>query len=364
MGDDERQLESVGTDAADRTAAALEEWNKPAEETPPAPAGDQAADKGADGAAAAAAKTEDKAADKAGDKAADGKKADAAGEKDITKAAFFNDPLFQEHYRQSEEWRAQNDALHKVMDEGRYKIDSTATLKAVHEDAFTLYDIASGKKTVDGLLDLFEKNWDPKTFKEVLGQMARYAAAKGVKLEGGDGAGGDEDDNPLAKKVSEIAARVDEREKAEKTAREQAAKDAEVKDRMDTVITPFQTKIAELCKEKGLTEQEDIDDYSVQVMDRIGRLDEKGKKAVVDQIKAGKWGEVQRIFTEYHNLLLKRAERHTNAIADRAKKNSDTIPRVPAGDGGAPAKRPVQRDLRSSEGRTSAALEEWNKPKQ
>lgn len=343
---------AAATDPTDRTAAALEEWNEPEETHEPVPAADQTAGDGAAGAAKPGDKPADKPADKAADKPAE-------GEKDITKAPFFADPLFQEHYKQAEDWRTQNDALHKVMDEGRYTIKDTATLKAVHEDAFTLYDIAAGKKTVDGLLDLFEKNWDQKVFQDVLGQMARYAAKKGISLDGAERTA--DDDNPLAKTVKELSGKIEKREAEEKTAREREASERQVKERMDTVIAPFQKKVEELCKGKGLTDQTDIEDYAVQVMDRIGRLDEKKKAAVVEQIKAGKWGEVERLFTEYHNLLVQRATRHANAVADAAKKNASTIPRTPTGDGGAPKKRTQGRDLSTSEGRTAAAMENWNK---
>src|SRR5579872_6811396 len=78
-------------DREDRTEAALEEWNKPAEETPPpepkpGDAGAGAGDKGAVGKTEAADKTESGAAEK--------KTPDAPAPADITKAPFLTSQRF------------------------------------------------------------------------------------------------------------------------------------------------------------------------------------------------------------------------------------------------------------------------------
>jgi len=355
MFDDETigQDAPVVADRDDRTEAALADWNKSAEETPTpgavpgepgAGAGD---DKGAAGTKEAAGKTESGAAEK--------KPPEAPAPEDITKAPFFNEPAFQEFYKQAEEQKLQVAALHDIFENGRYAINDDATLKAVHEDAFTLYDIAAGKAKVDGLLDLFEKNWDPAVFKDVLGQMAAYAVSKGVELPepGAEKPPEDKTITELREKVTKLEAMVGGKGQP-------AAEDPAIKERMDTVVTPLTNKIAELCKAEDVTDEKEIADYGLGVTDLIGRMKPAEKERVLGQIKAGKWGEVERIFTQYHNTLVERAKRTANAATNKALADSKKIPKVPAG-GSNPSPARRVRDLKTSDGRTSAALDEWTK---
>jgi len=341
-------------DREDRTEAALEEWNKPAEETPPpepkpGDAGAGAGDKGAVGKTEAADKTESGAAEK--------KTPEAPAPADITKAPFFNEPAFQEYYKKAEENSLQVAALHDVFEKGRYAIRDEATLKAVHEDAFTLYDIAAGKAKVDGLLDLFEKNWDPAVFKDVLGQMVAYATAKGVTPPE-PGA----EQTPENKLIAELRDKVTKLEATVSGKGQQTppAEDPETKDRMENVVTPLMSKIAELCKAEDVTDEKEIYNYNLGVTDIIGRMKPAEKERVLAQVKAGKWGEVERLFAEYHNGLVERARKTANAATTKALADSKKIPKVPAG-GSNPSPARKVRDLKTSDGRTSAALDEWKK---
>ncbi len=355
MLDDERngQDAPIASDRDDRTEAALEEWNQPAEETPASGAA-----AGEPGAGAGDKGTEDKKAAGPESGAAEKKPPEAPAPEDITKAPFFNEPAFQQFYKQAEEQKRQVAALHDIFENGRYSIKDDATLKAVHEDAFTLYDIAAGKEKVDKLLDLFEKNWDPAVFKDVLGQMVAYAQAKGIE-PGEPG----EELTPEAKVIAELRDKVTKLEAAVsgKGQGQPAAEDAKiVQERMDTIVTPLTNKIAELCKAEDVTDEKEIADYGLGVTDIIGRMSQGEKDRVLAQVKAGKWGEVERIFAQYHNTLVERAKKTANAAANRALADSKKIPKVPAG-GSTPQPPRRSRDLKSSEGRTSAALEEWKK---
>lgn len=347
-GENEQEIQS-GMDHAERTAAALEEWDKPADQPPEKP------EAPADGAAAAGA-----AKEAAGDKPAE---AGAAAEKpaegaapDITKAPFFNDPAFQAYHKTAEENKAVVDGFREMFDAGHYKIDSTENLKAVLEDSFTLYDIAAGKKNVSELMDLFEKNWDPGTFKQVLSDLVAYAGSKGIEVGAGGDGGKKPDDNPLAKEVAELRAKIEGGEKS-------AKQEAETKDRMENVVAPLMKKVAELCGARDIKDAEDVKEYNIAVADAIGRMKPEEVNRIASQIKAGKWGEVERVFTEYHNKMVARATRLANAKTDAALKSANEIPRQPAG-GSTPAP-PAKgkRDLKTSEGRTDAALAEWNAKK-
>jgi len=104
----------------------------------------------------------------------------AATVSDDAKLPYFNDPRFQVIY---EEWRAYSEmfsSLTQVLCEGRYSIKDLPTLKAVHEDAFTLYDIAGGKKAASELLAALERNMTPHVFSAVIIDLANFI---GPRLE-------------------------------------------------------------------------------------------------------------------------------------------------------------------------------------
>jgi hypothetical protein len=64
--------------------------------------------------------------------------------------------------------------------EGRYSIKDLPTLKAVHEDAFTVYDIAAGKKAASELLAALERNITPQIFSVIVIDLANFI---GPRLE-------------------------------------------------------------------------------------------------------------------------------------------------------------------------------------
>lgn len=341
-GENEQEIQP-GMDHAERTAAALEEWDKPAPTAEPEPA-------------AAAPAAEGVKPPEDGKPAEPAKPPEAADATDITKAPFFNDPAFQAYHKTAEENKAVVDGFREMFDAGRYKIDSTENLKAVLEDSFTLYDIAAGKKNVSELMDLFEKNWDPGTFKQVLGDLVAYAGSKGIEVGAGGDGGKKADENPLAKEVAELRAKIEGGEKS-------AKQEAETKDRMENVVAPLMKKVAELCGARDIKDAEDVKEYNIAVADAIGRMKPEEVNRIASQIKAGKWGEVERVFTEYHNKMVARATRLANAKTDAALKTAGEIPRQPAGGSNPAPPAKGKRDLKTSEGRTDAALAEWNAKK-
>lgn len=345
-GENEQEIQP-GMDHAERTAAALEEWDKPAPAAEPEPA-------------AAAPAAEGLKPPEDGKPAEPAKLAEGAAATDISKAPFFNDPAFQEYHKAAEQNKAVVDGFREMFDSGRYKIDSTENLKAVLEDSFTLYDIAAGKKNVTELMDLFEKNWDPATFKKVLNDLVAYAGEKGIEVGaagGGEpGKNGKGEPTALEKRLAALEGRF-------QTDEQKKTQEAETKDRMDNVVAPLMKKVEELCGARDIKDAEDIKEYNIAVADAVGRMKPEEKDRITAQIKAGKWGEVERLFTEYHNKMVARATRLANAKTDAALKGAAEIPRQPAG-GSTPAP-PAKgkRDLKTSEGRTDAALAEWNAKK-
>lgn len=104
----------------------------------------------------------------------------AATVSDDAKLPYFNDPRFQVIY---EEWRVYTDffsCLTQMLCEGRYSIKDLPTLKAVHEDAFNLYDVAGGKKAASELLATLERNIPPELFSAIVIDLANFV---GPRLE-------------------------------------------------------------------------------------------------------------------------------------------------------------------------------------
>jgi uncharacterized protein YhaN len=358
--------EPVAEDREDRIARAEEVWK--ASDTDPA-ADKAAADKAAADAAAAAGGAGDQGdAEKkaAEDKAAADKAAADAGAGDDAKLPYFNEPRFQEIYKENGERKAQLDEFSKIFtDTGEnklgYTIDSTETLTGVLQDAYTLYDIAGGKKSVAELLTTFEKNWSKEQFQTVLQDMANFAASKGVKIDEKAAA-----EKPWEAEINKLRNELGETKSAQAAREKKEKQDAEYKTQMETVVAPFEKKVSELCIASGLdskVDAEEIGDYLNAVSDAIGR--DKNAAKIREQIAKGQFGEVERLFTQYHNKLVARAKRLGDTVLKQKIDKEKTIPKVPAG-GAGPAPKPKateKRDLSTADGRLAAAKEEWNKSK-
>lgn len=368
MFDDEKvggaPAEPIAEDRDDRIERAQDMWDKSATvaDDPDKAATDKAA---ADAAAIDGAdkSADDKAAaDKVAADKAEADKLAAAG--DDTKLPYFNEPRFQEIYKEHGEQKATLAELTNVFTgmDGKlgYKIDSTETLQGVLQDAYTLYDIASGQKSVAELLTQLEKNWKPEQSAKVFQDLANYAASKGVKVDDKAVA-----DKPWEKELTELRNKIGESEKVQ-AAREKAEVEQKAQtERMTTVVTPMIDKVTELCKAAGLDPKQDkdeIDDFCNHISSAIGT--DKNKEKIIEQIKKGQWGEVERLYTEHHNKLVARAKRLGDTVLKAKLEKDKGIPKVPAG--GAAASRTQaaavgKRDLKTSEGRIAAAEAEWKK---
>lgn len=361
----------VPEDREDRIARAEEAWK--AADTGDADPAKDAADKTAEEKAAADAaaggdKGDAKTAEEqaAADKVAAEKAAADAAAGDDTKLPYFNEPRFQEIYKERNEQKATIDAFQGIFTDkdGKlgYTIDSTETLTGVLADAYTLYDIAGGKKGVAELLTTFEKNWKPEQFKAVLQDMANFAASKGVKIDEKAAA-----DKPWEKEINAVRNELAETKKAQTVREERELAQKTERERYDTIVTPMIGKVTELCKAAGLDPKQDaeeIADFCNHVSSAIGA--DKNKDKIIEQVKKGQWGEVERLFTEHNNKLIARAKRLGDTLLKQKLDKDKTIPKVPAGGAAASETKqgvPAKRDLRTSEGRIAAAEQEWKKSK-
>lgn len=354
--------EPVAEDREDRIARAEEEWNKGDADPDAAKVADDkaAADAAVPGADDAKKAEEDKAA---ADKAEADKLA-AAG--DDTKLPYFNEPRFQEIYKDYNEKKAVVEEFTNLFTdkEGKlgYTIDSTETLTGVLTDAYTLYDIASGKKNVAELLTQLEKNWKPEQAQKVFQDLANYAASKGVKIDEKAAA-----EKPWEKETSALRKELDDTKRAAAAREEREVAQREQAERMEKVVTPMIDKVTELCKAAGLDPKQDkdeIDDFCNHISSAIGA--DKNKEKIIEQIKKGQWGEVERLYTEHHNKLVARAKRLGDTVLKQKLEKDKNIPKIPAGGAAASQTKAAtagKRDLKTSEGRTEAARAEWEKSK-
>lgn len=350
-------------DREDRIAAATALW-KEGDTPDPGAGGDPdqaAADKAAAEAANASQRKEPDGKEPDAAKAAEAKEKAAAAAGDDSKLPYFNDARFQEIYKERNEQKTTIDAFQEIFSdkEGKlgYTIDSTETLKGVLADAYSLYNIANGKDHPGTLLDVMKGNWTPEQFKGVLQGLADYCSKNGVKPDEKSGAA-----EPWRKEVDDVKAQLSAREKSDKEA-------VEVKDRMDNVVNPLLKKVEELAAKAGFDpknadDAKEIEDY-ILAISAAARSDKNFAK-IEAQIRKGQFGEVERLFTEYHNKLVARAKRYGDLTLKQKQDKDKAIPKTPAGGaapGAAGAKAGAKRDLKTSEGRVAAAREEWAKSK-
>lgn len=111
----------------------------------------------------------------------------------IALAPFFRDPRFQQYYRETADafqrlCREHADALaaletlREIFTTGRYSIKDPNVLRNVHEDAFLLYDVVNGKRSIIDLLAAFESVVPPEIFSAMLVDIHRFMQPRLVAL--------------------------------------------------------------------------------------------------------------------------------------------------------------------------------------
>ena len=101
---------------------------------------------------------------------------------EITAAPFFNDPLFQEFYKRAQRHEAFVSACAEILTRGRYTIDDTKILRLVVEDAFTLYDIATGRQLPSTLFTNLESTVAPDVFRSIILDLGQFVASRLEKV--------------------------------------------------------------------------------------------------------------------------------------------------------------------------------------
>ena len=330
----------------------LDEINKPAEPATPAPAAAPAADPtkpAPDAAKPDAAKPGEPA--KPGDAA---KPAEAATEpfkvgetasfkisdtavktrEEIEKLPYANDATFKAIMDEFAELAQFKTGMAAILNDGAYKINDADTMRAVVADAFSLYDIINLKASPADLLDLAAKNYGEEQINQVVASILLYAEEKGITKEMYSDLS-----KPENKKIFDLSKESRERkarEATEGTARQQA----EETTRKENDFKALETHVGKWAKENKIDET-DVLDYLTFVVAQIG-----GDQKQLEALRAGKFGEVEKILTEYNNRMVERQKRWETALTDRKGKREDTLKGAgaPAG-GGTPPKEPPKKKV-------------------
>jgi hypothetical protein len=331
-----------GGDASQSTAErALEFWDS----------GDEA--QGKNGTEGAAANGEQGGADGKAAAAADGAGDDKTGKENqqqkdgqIPDEQLQADPRFKELNQFREE-------VQPLMD--KYGIPDPKEMDLQLADSKVLYDIMSGKGTPSQLLDVMAQNagWSrdqqSAIAQDLMGWLTKHGYLKdgqGAQSRGADGKFKD----PLEEKVSGIEKSIEDQRKAADQAKET--------ERQTKIFNTFRDQVGKLIEAKGL-DKEDLDYYGREIRSLIKP---EQFNAIVSRIEKGNFVDVNKLFDQIHTRETTRLKKWSDKQVSNATRREKTQPRTPAG-GGPPSPKDGQqkRDLRSSEGRQAAALEEWDK---
>lgn len=202
-------------------------------------------------------------------------------------------------------------------------VESPEQLKGTVADAMVLYDVLDGKQKASALLEAVKATQPPEVFRAILADLKTYLQEHepGGAPPKAAGEGKSEVPNPLEQKLTDLETRFQTREQREEQGRV-------YQKRMDTVVIPFQKRVEELGKKEGLDE-EDVAAYAAAVSAAIGQ-----DRAALGRLESGKFGDVDRFFTEHHNKQLWLLKKYSDRVTTQKTAAQNAAPRIPAG--GAP----------------------------
>lgn len=243
---------------------------------------------------------------------------------EIEKLPYANDASFKAIMGEFEQLAQFKIGMAEALNDGAYKIGDANQMKAVLADAFNLYDIANLKESPAALLDLMEKNFGTENITQVIAQVLMYAKEKGITIEQYSDLSKPENKRlfDLSKESRERKAKDAETQTTQRTA-------AEAKQREDD-FNALEKHVTKGAKEAGVREA-DILDYITHIVSVIG-----GDAKQLEALRAGKMGEIDRIFTEYNNRQVDRQVEWEKEWLRRAQERQKKLQGAGAPAGGAP----------------------------
>lgn len=274
-----------------------------------------------------------------------------ADPKDFEKLPYFKDATFQKLMGEHKDLSQQINNLSEIFggnwrENGtKYAINDTAQLKGVLEDAFSLYDIGNLNLPVTEFMEVFEKNFPEANVRAVLASLSAYAEGKGIKAtESADL------NNPTAVRLNKI-------EQERKTEREAKARENDEGEKRKA-FEALETHVTEFVKGHD-ADVADATDYLTVVVSQIG-----GKAEFLKAIREGKFAQVDKMLTEYHNKQVERQDRWLKAKVEKANTREDKLKNQPKPGQGAPPSAPAapKVNLADGEQRRAEALRQFQNP--
>jgi hypothetical protein len=261
------------------------------------------------------------------------------------------DPRFQE-------LSSFRDEIQPLMDQ--HGIPDSKELGLQLADSKVLYDIMTGKGTPSQLLDVMAQNagWSKDQVAGVAKDLIGWLTKGGYLKDGQDGGQARGGDGRFKDPLEE---RLDNFERSQKEQREQEERnrtESAARERQGKIFNTFREEIGKLIEAKGL-DKDEVDYYGREIR---ALIKPEHFQAVVNRIEKGNFVDVKKLFDQVHTREANRLKRWSDKQVSTATRREKTQPRVPVS-GAPPIPKDGQqkRDLRTSEGRQAAALEEWDK---
>jgi|ERR1700674_7014 len=268
---------------------------------------------------------------------------------EIEKLPYANDATFKGimgEFEQLAQFKlGMSEALNEVKSLGDYAIKDAETMKAVVADAYMLYDIINLKESPAALLDLAAQNFGEDQIKQVVAGILLYAKEKGITTEMYSDL-----TKPENKKIFDLS--KESRDRRAKEAETQTA--AQQKGEAEQKTKDFESvekRVNAWAKENKVAD-EDALDYLTHVVAQIG-----GDQKQLTAIRAGKFGEVERILTEYNNRMVDRQKRWEAQLTANKTEREKTLKgaAAPAGGGTPPKEAPKKKvDINDDDARLEA----------
>lgn len=232
---------------------------------------------------------------------------------DFEKLPFFKDATFQKLLGEHKDLALQVNGLADVFrgewrEGSKYAIGTTDELKAVLEDAFSIYDIGNMNMPVESFWAVFEKNYPEANVRAVLASLAALAESKGVKASE---AGSLNDPNAVRLTRLENERKAEAQERVRTTAENQT-KEATAK--LDAHFTEF-------FKGVNVDAADELDYLTVM------RAEIKENQKLAQEVREGKYGNLDRMMTEYHNRMVDRQKRWMEARIKKADEREKGLPK-------------------------------------
>lgn len=265
---------------------------------------------------------------------------------EIEKLPYANDATFKQIMTEFEQLSQFKIGMGEALNDGAYKIPDAETMKSVVADAFNLYDVINLKASPIDLLELAARNYGEENINQVVGQILLYAKDKGITAEMYSDLS-----KPENKRLFDLSKESRERKANDARTTAENAEKAEAKQK-EADYDSLEKRVDKWAKDAGVADEDKLD-YMTYVVAQIG-----GDQKQLEALRAGKFGEVERILTEYNNRQVERQKRwETTYISGKEKREKTLGAAAPAGGAPPPPEKKKKLDFNDDDARLEAVRE-------